>query len=334
MSAKIIISILVPMYNSSLTIARCLDSLCVQSPKIFEIVVIDDGSNDSSYEIVKAYSKQYNFIRIYGQSNQGVAKTRQNLIQRAKGKYIMFCDSDDYFEVNAVQSVCNAIQNSISDNIGVYIFGYNLIRNNGKKAVSQRKLRESIHSKNEFAKYHIKGFSDLYWSALWNKCYRRDLCIEPEICFEELMEDVIFNIDYMARCQSIYISSDIIYNYVQIGNSITRSKVIDNKRTIIAAYNIYKILGEKAISTYPNEDKIIMEYIYILFNNLYKRTLKVNDNNTLELVWEQYQAIKNLIGIKFYILDLKIYIKQLGKWIKNILKASSGYSYRSILHGK
>ena len=319
MNSDIIISVLIPMYNASLTIKRCLDSLCFQYPKMFEIVIVDDGSDDSSYEIAKEYADYYDNIRIYKQCNQGVAKTRQHLVDYAFGKYVMFCDADDYFEKDALHRVYDIIANTSNKNlnIGAYIFGYNLIRKNGRKTVRRKFLTNGIYEKKEYAHFHVKGISDLYWSALWNKCYRKDMCCNLKICFEELMEDVMFNIDYLSECEDIYISDVIIYNYVQVGESLTRSPKCDNNKTIVAALKTYKKLQKKLEKGYPGERKAMMDCMYSYYRSLYCRSKKIDNKNVFRLVYRGYYEVKFALGWKWIYIELKTFIRQIYNKVKN-----------------
>lgn len=325
MNKEPLISILIPMYNAESKIAECLSSLCVQKPTVFEIVVIDDGSTDSSYEVANQYAEQYSFIHLYQQKNEGVSRTRQNLIRYANGKYIMFCDADDYYETNAIETVYGLIQNTndkekFSGEIDLYVFGYKLIRLEGEKIVKTRQLSEGIHKKDEFAKYHIQGFSDLYWSALWNKCYKKEIYSSPEIIFKSLMEDVIFNIEYISRCKNIYVCSLPIYDYVQMGESLTRSKKQDKTSDILDAQKTFQTLHEKAIKSYPNEQRRIDEYFYILMKHLIIRADKINDIGLKMKLREDCNCFRNQIGLRFVLFECKWILSHLKSKIKKIVK--------------
>lgn len=318
MNTEVVISILIPMYNASQTIERCLDSLCNQYPQVFEIIIIDDGSNDKSYEIVSRYSKQYAYIYLYKQNTQGVSKTRQNLINYAHGEYIMFCDADDYFEPDAIAGTIEIIEKvcTYTEKPDIFIFGYKLVRSFGDKIIIRRNFPEGVYSKKEIGKYHVKSISDLYWSALWNKCYKRDICLSPEIKFEKQMEDVMFNIDFMSRVEYVYISERCIYNYVQIGESLTRTKKIDNEEAIINAEKTYYTLMQKLLKTYPEENIGVLESIYILCKGLEKRLSYLEGN--IDLVLDK--KIKKQLGWRIYILNVKAKFLEMLRLIKKIIK--------------
>jgi len=208
MNTKPLVSILIPAYNAEKTIESCLDSIIVQESNNYEIVVIDDGSSDNTYSRLLKY-KDKSQVTIIRQENKGVSLTRQALIENACGKYVLFCDADDFLAPTAIQSVCSVLPANDSDKkskADLYVFGYNLVRIGEQKSVLNRNLKPGLYGKNEYAKYHVRGFDDLYYSALWNKCYRRELFFEPDkLIFETLIEDVMFNVDYINRCESVYL---------------------------------------------------------------------------------------------------------------------------------
>lgn len=89
------ISIVIPAYNASATLVRCLDSLIVQSYPHFEALVVDDGSSDNAFEILKSYAEKDSRIKAIHKENGGVSSARNLALSKAKGEYIAFCDADD-----------------------------------------------------------------------------------------------------------------------------------------------------------------------------------------------------------------------------------------------
>ena len=104
------ISIIVPVYNVEKYLERCLDSLINQTLKDIEIICINDGSTDNSSEILKEYAKKDSRIIIINQNNQGISVARNNGMNKAKGKYIGFVDSDDWVDLDFFEKLYKAAE--------------------------------------------------------------------------------------------------------------------------------------------------------------------------------------------------------------------------------
>ncbi|MBP5706770.1 MAG: glycosyltransferase family 2 protein [Spirochaetales bacterium] len=324
MSDTPLISILIPMFNAEETIARCLDSVITQEPQIYEILIVDDGSADTSCQIVQQYAEKYPAVTVLRQANSGVAAARQKLIQSAKGEYIMFLDADDYFEPNVIQTVYQNISADTSHSIDVFIYGYNLVRTFGNKNIMHRQLREGIHTKSEIAKHHINGLHDLYYSVLWNKCYKASICKSPEITFEKHFEDGLFNLDYFGKCSQIAVCEKTIYNYVQIGESLTRNshsekKPKDNTNAIRGNVETYQTMTNKALAAYPSENMTISEYIYMQMVRVKKQNSSADINAVPEFT-EMFKKLKKQLGFRTARITLKAAVYNTKQKCKAIAK--------------
>ncbi len=110
------ISIIIPVYNTEIYIAKCLESTINQTYKNLEIICIDDESNDNSLSVLHQYEQKDNRIKIYTQKNSGQGICRNNGIKYATGEYIMFVDSDDWLDLSATEEI---IKTFISKNAEV-----------------------------------------------------------------------------------------------------------------------------------------------------------------------------------------------------------------------
>ncbi|MFQ9563559.1 MAG: glycosyltransferase family 2 protein [Faecalibacillus intestinalis] len=267
------ISILVPAYNVESKIEKCVNSLIKQTNDNFEIIIIDDGSSDNTRRILETLKYKFHDLKIYYQENVGVSQTRQRLIELASGDYIMFCDADDYLEKEAIETMYHIIEQK---DIDLVIFGYKLVRKTGIKHIARRKMSQGYYNKKHWELEHIKNIDDLYWSALWNKCYKKEKILqEKTIIFSELMEDVIFNIEFLGKSSLIYVCDSELYNYVQIGESLTRSKCVETETAIRKAFNTYEILYKKIVDSYPKRKVEIGYQILSYLNKLLDRTEKI-----------------------------------------------------------
>lgn len=99
------VSIIVPVYNSEKYLDKCINSILKQTYKNIEIIAINDGSTDGSYEKLKSYAKRDGRIRVFNQDNKGLIETRIKGVQQARGKWIGFVDSDDWIEPNMFEKL-------------------------------------------------------------------------------------------------------------------------------------------------------------------------------------------------------------------------------------
>lgn len=323
MKATPLLSILIPAYNADKTIERCLDSILSQKTDAYEVVIVDDGSKDTTYSVLEKFVSTER-ITVIHQENRGVSSTRQRLIENAKGKYILFCDADDFLEPNALVTIVELIKkNDSSDQnkIDLYIFGYNLIRTSVNKTVRCKELKTGIYTKDQYARYHTAGFNDLYYSALWNKCFRKEIVFSPtEILFEKLIEDVMFNIDYVGRCDKIYISDQVIYNYNQIGESLTRSNKSDSEKDIIDALNAYMMLRIKALKAYPDYSIAVNQDICYRLYLLKKRTQVIQCNNIEIMIQHYMREYKKQLGKYYLLMKTNITFNRIKMIIKKTIK--------------
>ena len=127
---ELLVSILIPVYNVEKYLSQCLDSVCGQTYRNLQIVIVNDGSTDDSFRICKRYAAADNRIEIYDKANAGVASARNDLLSHIRGEYFLFVDSDDWLEPTMVESlfsiqncldfdivVCDMIKNDESPNL-------------------------------------------------------------------------------------------------------------------------------------------------------------------------------------------------------------------------
>ena len=166
------ISIIVPIYNASKYLKKCLDSLVNQTKKELEFILINDGSTDDSESIIKSYKDDR--IKYFKRSNHGIGKTRNFGISKSTGKYIMFLDSDDYLKTDACEVLYEKIEKEKLDLVVCDFYRVN-------SSVLEEKINDF---KNTSLKDNPKLLLDINL-APWNKIYRNDLIKDNKIKFME-----------------------------------------------------------------------------------------------------------------------------------------------------
>ncbi len=284
MNNEILLSIIIPVYNVEKYIKQCVYSFCNSNIQSFEVILIDDGSTDSSYDICKSMQENDERIRLYHIENSGASVARNFGIKKAKGKYIFFCDSDDYINSEKLDEIFNILRNNNSD---LFIFSkYNEgIKSNIYMEDSVCIGKGYVNNLNEIYKYTYK----IRLSAPWKKIFRRNIINEYNIKFEEkqiLHEDLKFMLVYMLYINNAYVIEINIYNHRYTENSL--SKKTDSKM-FYDSYNTYlemeKLLKCKGIKPeYINLAKIryleiIMGIIARMKYNHYKNSFIIKEIN-------------------------------------------------------
>lgn len=225
------LSIIIPMYNVENYIDQCIRSILSQNipTKDYEVIIIDDGSSDNSYNIVKGFSNENLNINLYFQKNQGVSIARNKGIKYAKGKYLYFLDADDYL---AQDSLNHLIDITISNNLDVMEFSY--VRTKSRDLVHSKTLNDSKMKLSviEGEKYiSTKYFND----AIWVYFYNREFLLNSKIIFYEnrTKQDMLFNAELIQRAKRISYYPMDVYRWVINDNSITtRRDPIGIRRSI------------------------------------------------------------------------------------------------------
>ena len=171
------ISIIVPIYNAEKYLNKCIDSLINQTKKELEFILINDGSTDNTLKILKKYKDKR--IKLFSNKNQGIGKTRNFGISKATSKYIMFCDSDDYYEPNMCELMFNEAEKK---NLDIVICDFYKEYDSGK--VEPFKVASFDYTTLKETPSLIRTIN----LAPWNKIYKSELIKENNIMFEEKLK--------------------------------------------------------------------------------------------------------------------------------------------------
>lgn len=208
-------SVIIPVYNVEKYIDRCLKSIISQNYDDLEIIVVDNGSTDSSGSICDTYANEHSNISVYHIENHGVGSARNFGLSKARGEFIYFVDSDDYLVGNLFADFADKL---VLD-LDLAVFSY---YNSFEEDLTEKQRTEkSLPFKGNYDKDgFIKIFKELFLSnmlyTVWNKIYRREFLLENNFSFEqyELGEDTRFNLDVYREVNKIYLSQDSYYVYV------------------------------------------------------------------------------------------------------------------------
>lgn len=213
------ISVIVPVYNAEKSLCRCIESILAQTYQDFELLLIDDGSKDSSGAICDEYAEQDARIRVFHKENGGVSSARNVGLDNARGEWYAFVDSDDSVSPHYLK---NSFKH-ISENVDL-VFSYaTQVDSNGISKKEQYPSRLVSADKIEIAFVE----NDLSWhTSPWSKLYRSEIIRKANLRFDVEMhigEDLVFLYSYIMFCKQICFTSDTdYYYYYNNDNSLTK----------------------------------------------------------------------------------------------------------------
>lgn len=232
------VSILIPVYNTSPYLKDCLDSIIGQTFQDIEIIIWDDGSTDNSLEICKEYGNRFTNIEIYSGKNQGVAATRNNLLAKAKGEYVLFVDSDDWIEPEMVEFLVTTAKNTDAD---ITICE----RYNTRHLPLTEESWDRIKAIREFLIHkRING-------ALWNKLIRTDLV--KDVRFDPIVyygEDAQFMWEILQHVTKIIVTNKPLYHYRSNPESLSRTAWTPEKKG--SGFKVWEKICNDVAKYYPD----------------------------------------------------------------------------------
>ncbi|MDR0896954.1 MAG: glycosyltransferase [Oscillospiraceae bacterium] len=215
-----LVSIVVPVYNVELYLERCIDSILDQTHCHLDILLVDDGSTDSSGIICDAYREKDARVRVIHKSNGGVSSARNTGIEQAKGDYICFVDSDDVVTNNYVECLLG-----LCKKYGVDMAMGNFLRFTDAFSTATEAAADAIETKITGREAILRLCRGDYvkYAVIWNKIYRTDLFKDIRYQPKEMYEDEATTYKLLYQVQHIAITSAVIYGYYTRQGSLMRS---------------------------------------------------------------------------------------------------------------
>lgn len=214
-----LVSIIVPVYNVEKYLEKCLDSLINQTYRNLQIILVDDGSRDSSGTICDRYAAQDNRIQVIHKKQSGVSAARNTGLEAVKGSYICFADSDDWIDEKMIETM---YENMVEEKAQISLIGYDMVWEDGR---CQKKSDENAYyvwnQREAIAQWMTQK---IFKGFMWDKMFARE--IFSGIRFLEdrsYMEDVAIGLDLFARAEKVVYSGKIGYHYLQRQGSATNS---------------------------------------------------------------------------------------------------------------
>lgn len=224
-----LLSIIIPVYNVENYLPICLDSIVkdpVSGSEQVEVIIVDDGSTDSSGRIADEFAGKHPFIHVIHRENKGVAFARNAGMKAALGEWIYFADSDDWLAEDGISYICRRIRQYSNADIILFDAYQNI---DSREVVWEHydsemvwQDRKEIRALQREALY----FHQTSLAAPWDKVYRRSFLEKNHIIFQEplkVLDDMVFNVEAFGAANMVVYCKDRIYHYRYVEASITNS---------------------------------------------------------------------------------------------------------------
>lgn len=265
------VSVIIAVYNAERYLDRCVSSVCRQTYTSLEIILVDDGSTDSSALLCDRWSERDARIKVLHQDNAGVSAARNTGIEAAGGKYIAFLDSDDWIEPDFVKTLLEKHRQG-----DLVLSGYMMDYGEGGKQIKR------LYSKQKDCCYlscrdALLLYDKNLLNPIWNKLYERKVIARYGIAFREDMdlgEDIVFNLEYLQNIDGrICVVNQPLYHYSCSENSSLGSRYhehfVDMQRKIFNSFFAYL---DCVSAGREQEERVCMMYFNALIaamDNLY-----------------------------------------------------------------
>lgn len=284
------VSVIIPVYNVENKLRRCLDSIMKQTFSDYELILVNDGSRDSSGDICDEYAKRDARIKVIHQDNKGASAARNRGISQAQAQYITFVDSDDYVHVDFLNTLYELAQRKNAD---VAVCCYYNIENGISQpmlhnfednvALSGEEIQHVIY--NNIVEDNTKGYY-----SLCNKIFRKEMLFENNILVDESMsfgEDMVFVLDCLKFCNCIAFSKEPLYYYESAEEGLFRSYRQSFLVDVLKCYN--RIIEQ--VDTYNEVDSSYktLNLKYYFYINRFLKGIVLNESDRRKCIKEVFE---------------------------------------------
>lgn len=326
------ISVIVPLYNIEIYLCRCIDAILKQTYEDFELLLIDDGSTDSSGKICDSYASLDSRVRVFHKENEGVAKARNYGLERTKGEYITFIDADDYVGKEYLKILIDSVQ---MYHVELSVIAWECTRLE-KISENKNSNRHILLTREEMFKQLLVG--DTINVAPWGKLFRKQLFTGFVFPTVTVYEDYLTIPYIMDQCDScVYNTAKEYYYFQRDGSAIHSDTMFFGNKTWFEAIHklcLYTQKQHAALYSYA-EGKFVKELFgavidWLLFNGEYVviATKIKNDfyNRFSKVLKLPGLTIKERIKVFLFLLDVRLYRIVRIAWLK-VLKNQDNQIY-------
>lgn len=280
------LSIIIPVYNAERTLERCLQSVLDQDSVSYEVILVDDGSTDSSPAICDRYAANHPEVSCIHQPNSGVSAARNAGLDKARGQYVMFLDSDDTLMHYALDDMFSELKEEdfVLGGYGVYVDGVPTKEIRPDRAASYKGIESG-----SFFEDNVRR-NCLMLDSCWAKLFRREKIAEQR--FDEKLcyaEDKLFVLEFLLKCDSYMTVASAVYGYHVTAGSLGSDTVSDKHllqlRNFLPKYAELLSVMEK---NFPDVEKVQNLYHNDLVGRYLCRILNLYVQRESQLLTSEY----------------------------------------------
>ena len=319
------VSVVVPVYNVSAYIGRCMTSIAAQTYKDLEVLFVDDCGTDDSVAQIEEFiaSSELDCKLLHHKQNRGLSAARNTGLEAATGEYVYFLDSDDDITPDCIESLASPLA---TDRYDVVVGGYSVI---GSDVYSPLLLEDGPLASNDEI---IQAYSEGKWYVMaWNKLCRRDLLINNNLFFKEglIHEDVHWTFMVACKAQSLYVVKRPVYNYYVRSSSIMTSMSIEKDA------NIYVEVFDKIATFVESEGLKYRRYPYAIIegkkSGILYSLLQKGEDDLFKSVYLKFRKLPFANPVKAYRCGV-IGLEHLIRDIHYILPEWVGVLYKKLFY--
>ena len=296
MKKDVLLTVVIPVYNVEKYLKRCIESILIQEWKNYDILLVDDGSTDSSPQICDDYAKVYDFISVIHKKNGGLSEARNTGISHAKGDYVYFPDSDDWLEPQTFKELADVLE---SQEFDIVSFNREFVKGEEDTIVSDPLVTQVYEGKDAFVQMlkhsYITGFAN-------DKIYKKSLFIDNNISFPKgkYYEDLGTNYKLFLSAENVFATNQKYYHYlIDNPDSITQSW---NEQKFSDMFEFYKdIFYSDFVRSRLNQEELQISQLYYvnglthILASLYKSKL---DKKYIDITNEvKQELLKNSVSL-------------------------------------
>lgn len=323
MNKKIILSVIIPVYNVERYIEKCIDSVIEQYCENIEIICVNDGTTDNSKNIIEKYINKHEFIKCLDRENGGLSAARNSGLLQSKGEYILFLDSDDWLEKNVLSELCTI---ATTNNLDILVANTKWIyphKIHKEEKNSADVLLSITDGKDAIAKLMASG---IYVPMAYNYICKRDFILSNKLFFKEglIYEDELWTPQIFYKAKKVFATNVFHYNYYQ------REQTITNSHGSLIKVNSFFHVSKELITSFDfSNDQNLKNLFWLRATILYDRgkLMKIESNisnsTNFSITWIDLMKAKLSKDYFYKCLGFLRYSKNQRRIIKLIYRAIS-----------